>query len=161
RGRHGPAEFLVGAIMGATIGAIFWVPALIATLLCFGVPIAWAQRLAKKGLAGEERGEWIVGLVCAVIGVVAALISLRMRADDAFASVAGVGMPRAFAPLGGLAGAAATGLALAREARRRRFVAEAEAGKIAGYRVDPTEEGKVLVRVVSQGKGYRVADFEE
>jgi hypothetical protein len=28
-------------------------------------------------------------------------------------------------------------------------------------RVDATEEGKVLVRIVAQGKGYRVADFEE
>jgi hypothetical protein len=161
RSSPSPAEFFVGALMGASIGAIFWVPALFATLLCFGVPIAWAQRLAKKGLAGEERGEWIVGLVCAVMSVVAMLVSLGIRDMDTVSSLAGVWMTRAFALLGGLAGATATGLSLARESRRRRFVADAEAGKVAGYRVDPTDEGKVLVRVVSQGKGYRVADFEE
>ncbi len=63
--------------------------------------------------------------------------------------------------LGLLAGASSTGLALAREARRRTFVADAEAGKVPGYRIEPTAEGKVLVRIVAQGKGYRVADFEE
>jgi len=40
-------------------------------------------------------------------------------------------------------------------------VADAEAGKISGYRIEPTEDGKVLVRVVWQGEGYRVRDFEE
>ena len=32
---------------------------------------------------------------------------------------------------------------------------------VKGYRVDTTDEGKVLVRIAAQGKGYRVADFEE
>jgi hypothetical protein len=70
-------------------------------------------------------------------------------------------VPRALALFGALLGGSAAALALAREARRRRFVADAEAGKVAGYRVDPTDEGKVLIRVIAQGKGYRVADFEE
>jgi hypothetical protein len=63
--------------------------------------------------------------------------------------------------LGGTLGAAAAILAWAREDRRRAFVARAEAGREAGYRVEPTPEGKVLLRLTSQGEGYRVADFEE
>src|SRR6185369_2778457 len=71
-------SFLAMAAYGATLGAIVWIPALIATLACFGLPIAWAQRLAKKGLAGEERGEWIVGLACVAVGVLGLLVSLRV-----------------------------------------------------------------------------------
>lgn len=153
-------KLLVTAIFGATLGAMVWIPALLATLLCFGLPIAWAQRLAKKGLAGEERGEWIVGLACLVMSGLGLLIAFG---NDPSLSLRGsaIWAPRILGILGALAGATSTGLARAREARRRRFVADAEAGKIAGYRIEPTDEGKVLIRVVSQGKGYRVADFEE
>lgn len=155
-----PTELLIGALLGATIGAMFWVPALIATLVCFGLPIAHAQRLAKKGLAGEERGEWIVGLVCTVMSVAALAVSFAVDTPRG-ADLAGLSVLRAFAALGALTGGAAAVLARARAARRRAFVAEAEAGRAPGYRVDDTSEGKVLVRVVSQGEGYRVADFEE
>ena len=154
-----PTELLIGALLGATIGAMFWVPALIITLLCFGLPIAHAQRLAKKGLAGEERGEWIVGLVCTVMSLSA--LALSFAVDIRGGDLMGLSLMRAFAALGTLTGGAATVLARARAVRRRAFVAEAEAGRTPGYRVDDTSEGKVLVRVVSQGEGYRVADFEE
>jgi hypothetical protein len=154
---------LFAAFLGATFGAIVWVPALLATLVCFGLPIAWAQRLAKKGLAGEERGEWIVGLVCALMSLVGLIISYVWAPKLRVGGIGGtgIGAPRLIALLGLVAGVASTTLARAREARRRAFVADAEAGKIVGYRIDATDEGKVLVRVVSQGKGYRVADFEE
>jgi hypothetical protein len=60
-----------------------------------------------------------------------------------------------------VAGGVAAALAHARERRRRDFVARAEAGDVKGFRVDASAEGKVLVRVTSQGEGYRVADFQE
>ena len=155
-------RFVYGALLGGTLGVFVWLPALIATMVCFGVPIAWAQRLAGKGLAVEERGEWIVGLVCVVMSLVGLTLSLGWtHPHDTQAALAGALVTRGFATLGAFAGAASTALAFAREARRRRFVADAEAGNVAGYRVDPTEEGKVLVRIVAQGNGYRVADFEE
>jgi hypothetical protein len=152
---HLTGSFFIGALLGATFGAFVWVPALVATLICFGLPIARAQRLAAKGLAGEERGELIVGLVCVAVSVAAVVLS---RDGD--------GTPRDIvAPWLGVAGLFTGGgaalLAGGRERRRRRFVADAEAGKVAGYRVDATAEGKVLVRVAAQGRGYRVADFEE
>lgn len=159
---HVTAEsFAIGAIAGATFGVIYWLPALILTLLGFGLPIAWSQKLAKKGLAGQERGEWIVGLVCALISAIGMAITFFPHRTASQMADVGVLMTHTFAVLGALTGGSAAVSALAREARRRRFVAEAEAGKMQGYRVDPTDEGKVLVRVVSQGKGYRVADFEE
>jgi hypothetical protein len=158
-----PDNFFFGAIAGATIGAIIWIPALLLTLFCFGLPIAWSQHLAKKGLAGQERGEWIVGIACTVMSAIAFLIAHAHPPQSHFPVLGELGhlMTYVFAALGALTGGSAAALALAREARRRRFVADAEAGKIAGYRVDPTNEGKVLIRVVSQGTGYRVADFEE
>jgi hypothetical protein len=152
-------KFMLAALLGATFGAIVWIPALLVTLALFGLPIASAQRLAKKGLAGEERGELIVGLVCAVISLVGLVISF----DGAHFPGLGplLEAPRLFSLLGLVAGLATTIIAQARAARRRAFVTRAEAGNAPGYRIDTTDEGKVLVRIVAQGKGYRVADFEE
>jgi len=157
----GLERFLIGLLLGVTFGAILWIPALLATLLFFGVPIARAQHLAKKGLAGEERGEWIVGLVCLVISVVGLVISYEDLSRTGALPSSALLIPRIFGLLGIVTSMASTGLARARAARRRTFVAEAEAGKIKGYRVDMTDEGKVLVQIAAQGKGYRVADFEK
>ena len=154
-------RFFAGLFLGATFGAIIWIPALLATLLCFGVPIARAQRLAKKGLAGAEHGEWIVGFVCLTMSMVGLLLSLTMDQSLSPVSEPQIWAARLFGLLGALAGASSTTLAWLRGARRRAFVAAAEAGNVHGYRVDTTEEGKVLVRVAAQGQGYRVADFEE
>jgi hypothetical protein len=159
-GHPNAGRFLLGAILGATAGAIVWIPALVVTLVCFGIPIASAQRLAKRGLAGEERGEWMVGMACVAMSLLGLLLSFVARVPP-WDHEPGLWISRAFAMLGIFGGGAATLLARAREARRRRFVADAEAGKTPGYRVDATDEGKVLVRIVSQGEGYRVADFEE
>jgi hypothetical protein len=152
---HLTNSFLGGAILGATFGALVWVPALALTLLFFGVPLRSAQTRAKKGLAGEERGEWIVGLACAAVGFGALAVSASASTEVDLLISAWLGVA-------GLAtGGSAAALAAARARRRRRFVADAEAGNVPGYRIDATEEGKVLVRIVAEGRGYRVADFEE
>lgn len=156
-----PERFLGGMVLGATFGVIIWLPSLLATLLCFGVPIARAQRLAKNGLAGAEHGEWIVGFVCVTMSVVGLLLSLTMDQAPMRVDETQFWMAYLFGILGALAGASSTTLAWLRGVRRRAFVAAAEAGNVKGYRVDTTREGKVLVRVAAQGKGYRVADFEE
>lgn len=165
------SRFVVGVALGATFGVMFWGPALVLTLLAFGLPIAWAQKLAKKGLAGEERGEWIIGGVCMLLGALGLALSLFQHKGYGYqdhallrtegAVFAGHVFQIVTSVLGLLAGAASTVLAQARESKRRAFVNKAEAGEIRGFRVDPTPEGKVLVRVSSQGQGYRVADFSE
>jgi hypothetical protein len=113
---HG-MEFMVGLFLGATFGIFVWLPSLLLTLLCFGAPIASAQRLAAKGLAGEERGERMVGLACFVMSA----LGLALAAVMPWAK-ASAGRPLAlgFAVLGLLTGGASTLLAHAREARRRR-----------------------------------------
>ncbi len=137
-----------GALVGATVGAIFWIPALLLTLLFFGLPIARARRLAERGLAGEERGEITVGLVCFAISAFALVRAPQIPA----VAIGGA--------LGAIAGGLASASALARARRRRAFVEAAEAGSLPGYRVEETREGKVLLRVAEK-KSYRVADFEE
>jgi len=67
----------------------------------------------------------------------------------------------AMAAVGLGAGALSVAFSTMRDRKRQRFVADTEAGKVAGYRVDPTPEGKVLVRVASQDESYRVADLDE
>ena len=157
-------SFMGGGLLGATFGAIFWVPGLLATLAVFGIPVARAQRLAERGLAGEERGERIVGAASAVLALAAVLLATVFPPSRYVSSLSGELGPLltyALGALGLLTGGAAAIAAHHRGARRRRFVEEVEAGKHAAFRVDPTAEGKVLVRVTTQGEGYRVADVEE
>lgn len=155
-GAHVVREFLVGMLAGATLGAYFWVPALVLTLLCFGLPIARGQRLARQGLAGQERGDAFVGAVCALLASLA-LVSSLVAQRPGF----NTGVVAAVSALGLTLGASVVALATLRDRLRRAFVARVEAGEEPRFRVEPTSEGRVLVRVVSQGEGYRVADFVE
>lgn len=161
---------LAGVLVGATFGIFIWAPALIATLVCFGVPIAWAQRLAAKGLAGTERGERLIGAACVVLGLGALALtrtasplpleSFEPQRAELFASGRTFAAVLAAAGIG--LGTIAVALATIRERRRSRFVARVEAGELAQFRVEPTPEGKVLLRVENRGAGaYRVASYEE
>lgn len=149
-------NFFLGMMAGATVGVLFWGPALLATLLCFGVPIAWGQRLAQRGLAGQERGDGIVGLSSAAIAFFSFLLSLTFGLQHR-----GAGFTLALGGIGTIAGLLSALLAWRRDRERRDFVAKVEAGEVPRFRVEPSAEGKVLVRIVSQGEGYRVADFSE
>jgi hypothetical protein len=146
----------MGMLAGATLGVMFWGPALLATLLFFGLPIARGQRLAQKGLAGQERGDGIVGLTCAVIAAVALVVSVR-----AGSRVSAAWFTHALAAVGMALGSLTMLMAWVRDRQRRDFVAKVEAGEVPRFRIEPSAEGKVLVRIVSQGEGYRVADFAE
>lgn len=153
-----------GALLGVTLGAIVWIPAVLATLLLFGVPIAWSQRLARRGLAGEERGERIVAVVYALLGLLAPvrLVERHLAGTSPLPYDGWSGL--AIASAGALAvalGLFAVVVATARGRLRRTFVAGVERGDHPGYRIEEKEEGKILVRVESQGHAYRVVDFEE
>lgn len=152
--------FVMGAFLGATYGAIFWLPALVLTLLCFGLPIARAQNLAKQGLAGAERGEQVVGVTSAIMSIAALAVS-RFSGSASRGTVTEHWFVTLLAALGTAAGVAATVLAWQREQARRAFVREVEAGKVPQFRVEDAPEGRVLVRVVNQESNYRVADYVE
>lgn len=149
---EGHASFFdtIGIVVlgGGLIGAIIWIPALVLTLLLFGLPIAQAQRIAARGLAGADRGEIIVGLVSAVLALVP-LVGSPPSIETVLALVAIT------------CGLGATILGLLRARARRAFVRRVEAGEIASFRVEPSAEGKVLVRVTTAGMAYRVSDFVE
>lgn len=163
--------FLAGVALGITFGVFMWAPALVGTLVAFGLPIAMSQSLAKKGLAGEERGERIVGIVCAGLAIIALGLSFvhtsQHSGAEAFGTrreglvAAGLVFMRIAAVLGAVVGGTAAVLANMRERSRKLFVESAEQGKIPGFRVDATPEGKALVRVSSLGQGYRVSDFTQ
>ena len=136
-------------IAGMTVGGIVWVPSLVVTLLCFGLPIAWARQAAAKGLMGEERGEIAVG----VAAVVMSLVGVAASYDRVAVVVSLAGLT---------AGGVATSFALVRNRQRNDFLARVEAGSVAGFRVEATPEGRALVRVApATGSGYRVAVFDE
>ena len=126
-------NFGIGALLGATVGAIVWIPALFLTLFCFGMPIAWSQLQAKKGLAGEELGERIIGGVSSSLSLLALVLTFSVKntgSVDPEAFAAGIWFVRVMAIVGALSGGVAAGLAHAREARRRAFVTRAEAGDV-------------------------------
>jgi hypothetical protein len=157
-------QFLGGAFLGVTFGALIWVPALILTLLFFGLPIARAQRHALQGLSGEERGERTVGLTNLILSLVAfAAVAFAPPASsgDHWYNPVGFWTLVAMASGGLLTGSLAAAFATLRERDRSRFVAAVEQGQVKGFRVDPTPEGKVLLRVSSEGEGYRAAEFDE
>jgi hypothetical protein len=147
-------RFGAGMLVGATFGSIVWIPALIATLLCFGLPLHRAQELAARGLGGEERGEKIVGITAAILGMMAILIggpSSRISIDTWVLLMA----------MGGAAvtaGGTTLFLAHARAKRREAFVKQVEAGQIEGYRVESIPEGKVLIRVETGNEVYRAGE---
>ncbi len=142
-------------------GATVWIPMWGFTIAVFGTPISWAQRRAKSGLAGEERGEAVIGTTSAVIAGLALLDAYRhTRGDVTLPRVAiGHAMTITTAVLGVGLGVLVLVLALIRERQRRLFIVAVEAGSVPNFRVDLVPEGKVLVRVVSENQHYRVADF--
>jgi hypothetical protein len=158
---HTFAEKLVLTLRGCLAGAIFSpvvsLPALLVALVCSGYPIARAERLSARGLAGEEQGERAVGLIAAGLGVLSTL-SLRglfhLPADLRL-------LLEGFSLLAFLTGTCAALLSTVRAGRRRAFVAHAEAGRVPGYRVETAPEGKVLVRVETSGDVYRGSEHFE
>ena len=166
----GPSEndmvkpFTSGAFLGATFGAIVWIPALVATFVCFGLPLWRGHRLAEQGLAGEERGERVVAIaasVMALLGLMSGPLIAKEPSEPNVVLEWGPTVALAFGAIGLLTGLLAAVLAHLRALRRRDFVAQVEAGTVAGYRVADAPEGRVLMRITSLGAGYRVADFEE
>jgi len=156
-GRFAATDVVSGFFIGTTYGVIVWGPALVATLICFGIPIARARRLASGGLAGVDKGERLVGAVSVATSVLGLALTLALSP---------VGRPEIWllqgcALLGLCAGATAVGLALVRDRRRRRFVRKAQAGQMADYEVRPSGGGTILIRVDRQGGGYRSGEVRE
>lgn len=151
-------------IAGVTFGAIVWIPALIATLVCFGIPLWHAQRMAEKGLAGEERGERLVGIAAAIVSALGLTVitPLDFRPNDPMMEWIREVIQWTLGIGGMTTGTLAAVFAHLRGIRRRAFVDDVEAGNVVGYRVETAPAGgRVLIRVTSVGEGYRVANFEE
>lgn len=157
-------RLLGGFVLGATLGGFIWLPTLLVVLLVFGIPIAKSQKLAERGLSGQERGERILGIVTSILGTFGLLMSTNAStaapAKDA-AQTIGLLLAWLVPIVAMMTGGLASIQAQLRTKRRHEFVENVEAGKVEGFRIDDTPEGRVLMRVTSMGQGYRVANFEE
>lgn len=153
--------FLVGLVAGVTVGAMVWVPALVLTLVLYGLPIAWSRWSARRGLAGRERGELVVGAVSALLAAVALVLVRGMPESPWPAHQQGRWFAQALALAAIAGGGLASAIAAVRARRRRSFVAAVEAGTVERFRIDPTDEGKTLVRIAVAGATYRAVDLEE
>jgi hypothetical protein len=156
-------SFALGMLLGATIGAMIWIPALLLTILCFGLPIERARKLAEQGLAGKDRGELWVGGASLVVTALSLLVTATLLEETKFFRV-GV-LDLAVLLTVQIASAAVSGLATItawrRERARKVFVSKVERGEVPQFRIEPTREGKVLLRVPTHGDSYRVTSFEE
>jgi hypothetical protein len=155
-------DLVPAGLLAATAGVIIWLPALLVTVVLFGLPLVRAQSLAERGLAGEERGERVVGSVSALLGACGVLLNGGMLLnggqllkDRFYFGPRDSLVPLTLAFPAILFGAIAALLALARERDRRRFIADVEKGLVDGYRVSATTEGKVLMRVANPAQPYR------
>jgi len=128
--------------------------------------LAHAQRLAKRGLGGEERGERVVGLACLVLGLVALVAAALQRpgfdvehgVESALwtsFSLLGLGLFKIISVLAVGCGGSSFILAVMREAKRRAFIERVESCQEPGFRVEPTARGKVLLRIPAVDS-YRV-----
>jgi hypothetical protein len=162
----------IGFLVGGSLGIIVWGPALLLTLLFFGLPIHLGQKMAAKGLAGEDRGEFLVGFAALLVSAMALTVTLVLASGWAHTFVSfrhpqsefdlALALLRVCACAGIALGGAAATLAVKRLTQRNAFVRAVESGSVAGYRVEATDEGKVLLRVHSQGQGsYRITDVQE
>jgi hypothetical protein len=140
----------LGFVLGASVGIFAWGPALLVTLVLFGLPLYHAQRAADRGLGSEDRGERVVAIMSAVMSALALVGALASKAaTPALAANVATGL----AGLG--AGIAAAVYATRRERRRRAFVEKVEAGAAEGYRIDTQLDGPaLLVRVAAEQGGY-------
>lgn len=156
-------SFALGMLLGATFGALIWIPALLLTILCFGLPIERARRLAEQGLAGKDRGELWVGGASLVVTFLSALVTVSMLTGDryfrlgTFDVVLLLTLQITSAAVSGLA----TITAWRRDRARRVFVTKVERGEVPQFRIEPTPQGKVLLRVPEGAASYRVSSFEE
>lgn len=152
----GGAGFLGGLVLGATFGAMFWIPALVVTLVCFGLPIYFAQQAADKGLGSEDRGERTVGIAAACFAFFALLLSTGIQRPHAEGIVL-----TSLATLGIFTGLASAIYATKRERKRRVFLGNVVMGSEEGYRVTDGPGQTLLVRVTRTPEIYRGADLEE
>lgn len=144
--RLGVAPPVAAVVLSAFGAAMFGGVAALVPLGFLGLPIAHAQALARKGLAGEERGERLVAIGAALASAMIGVQLMLSRADQFGQSEL---LPIVPTEMSILLGLAAAFLARGRERSRAVFVREVEAGRVEGYRVDLTAKGKVLVRVIA------------
>jgi hypothetical protein len=156
-------EFALGILLGATFGVIIWLPALVLTSLCFGLPIERARKLAEQGLAGKDRGELWVGGASLVVTFLSVLVMVSMLSGVRYDRVGMFDLVLLLTVQ--IASAAVSGLATItawrRERARKKFVTRVERGEVAQFRIEPTPQGKVLLRVPEGAASYRVSSFEE
>jgi hypothetical protein len=170
---HGPSTFVGGAIFGATVGIVFWGPALLATLLVLGGPLRFAQRKASQGLSGEDLGGKALGGTAAAASVLALVWQLvaqessyRIARSEAHAIGSwlrplGQGLGYGMALLGVVGGAIVLAFSVAKSAKRKAFVTRVEHGIEQGFRVDPTQRGKVLVKLRAPREPFRTTNLPE
>lgn len=141
-------------VLGATLGAFIWVPALVMTLVFFGLPIYLARAAAEKGMSSEDRGEAVVGAISAILATGALWFATQTSGLNGV--VCG-----SLAAMGAVAGGSALTASLLRDRERRLFLAEVRAGRSAQFRILEVGAYPMVVRVSEQGHAYRGSTVTE
>lgn len=165
---HVPSTFSGGALLGATVGIVYWGPGLLLTMLFVGAPLRDAERRAARGLGGHDRGGRVLGLTALTITLVAAtslwyvatnraIHHTELGADGARMERAAVVFFESVITVGVVLAVVVVVAATVREAQRAAFVRRAARGEVPRYRVDISVAGRVLVRLDEAREPYRAA----
>jgi hypothetical protein len=150
------AGFVASVLAALLVVAPSWVPYLLATLRLFG----WPQPRYTPPLNQAERtylGRGLAAAAAGALGLVGAYFLPVTTDPEHWSAVTLYGLSLAGLATGLTAGA----LGLAREHARRRFVVEAASGKVRGFRIEESDDGRRRLIRVSAGGDYRAADREE
>lgn len=143
---------VLGVALAAVIAGFFiWLPALVLTLVLYGVPIALAVSKAIKGVGGADRGERTLGLLTSLYAT-GALVFLGLQPHRTLDEIA----VSLLAVLSVLVGSTATVISHRRVAHRVRALDAIREGSVEGYRVTEGLDGRrILVHESAQTNAYR------
>ncbi|MFI5298882.1 MAG: hypothetical protein ACHREM_12360 [Polyangiales bacterium] len=166
--RHGVSN----AVFASTFGAFVYLPAMVAALAIFGLPIERARAAETQGIDAAERAHGVLGLVSSALAILAWLFRDNVSRSGSVLSLAfgvsdGVrGPPPSdtvgfFAMLGLASSLVVIAVVLSRAWDRVDFLRKLEAGPANGFRVETRSGSTVVLEAAHEAADYRAADDEQ
>jgi hypothetical protein len=147
---HSMTPIIHVLIIGITLGAIIWIPALLLTFAMFGYSIAQQGKAAQNGRDGVDYANQVTATTSVALGT-AAVVMLAMRWELGWTIVT----PLMFS-LATMCAGLWTALDSANRLRtRRRFVLAVLEGKHPELIYQASDEGDFILRRTVEGTAYR------
>jgi hypothetical protein len=140
-----------------SVGSIVWVPAVLATLLVFGLPLRQVERAHAVGLFNVDRAEYKLGLVAALSSLVASTVHLTFLV--AFPMNWTTVVFGSLSVFGSGLGARSAVYAHRRIVAREHWIARIRAGECAGFAFATVGTLECVVQLIDVERTYRRAEL--